>query len=549
MGGSPSARPRLVLAAAAAALAALLWRVAVEPVDFGYIRYLAIADEMARSGDWVVMRLVDHIYLDKPPLFFWPMAPIIAALGEAPGWVAHVPDLLALALALLCVHRLGAAIYGRGEPALAAALVFATTWETFNQATGKRLDLLFAALLTAALTAFYLGAGARAAPRPRQLALAWIALALATLTKGPLAILLFAIVTVPWAATTGRLRAFTSGGSLAGVALFVALCSAWPVLLVARLGADGALRALRETDLATRTGDLLLYARNLPLLQLPWSLFYPALAVWLWRERPWRTSEGVRFVAIWAAAILAVLHVPDARHQRYLQPVTPALGLLVTGLWFAAPGTRPGLAGPAARLVEGASAALLGILALAGAVAGTGLLLLDREPLTGAPLPPERWLAGPLAIAVAAGALRAIASLRRRGSAWRGPAPIATLLLGALACASLLAAGELRRKDPTPLARAALAPVRAGRPAALLGMHEEQQQMGRLLTRRHLPLLPDAAAAAAWAAEHGEAGALVLTDEAGRRARLRSGGVEVRILRDFDLAQERIELLDVRPGS
>lgn len=552
MRGAPPATSKLVLAAAgAAAVASLLWRVAVEPVDFGYVRYLAIADEMARSGDWVVMRLVDDVYVHKPPLFFWLMAPIIAALGEAPGWVAHVPDLLALALSLVCVHRLGAAIFGTGEPALASALVFATTWESFNQATGKRLDFVFAALLTAAFTSFYLGAGSREQRRPRQrlLALAFVALGLATLTKGPLAILLFGIVTLPWAAASGRLRVFAARGTLAGVALLFVVCAAWPSLLVARLGVDGSLSALRATDLASRTGDLLLYARSLPVLQLPWSLFFPALGVWLWRSRPSRSSDGVRFLVVWVVAILAVLHVPEARHQRYLQPVTPALSLLVTGLWYAPTGAPAGSSELADRLLRGAYAACLVVLCFAGSLAGLGLLLFAREPFYGTPLPPERWLAGPVALATGASAAALLAGLRRHRPARTSPLLLATVLLGALTTANLLAVGDLRRMDSTPLARAALAPARSARPVGLLGMHEEQRQMGRLLTRRTLPLLPDAAAAAAWARQQGRDCALLLTDGAGRRSLLREVGLAVRSLRDFELAQEPVELIELCPDS
>ncbi len=546
--GTPSpVTSRLLPAAAVAAVAALFWRMAVEPVDFGYVRYLGIADEMARSGDWVVMRLVDHIYLDKPPFFFWLMAPLIALLGEAPGWVAHVPDLLALALSLLCIHRLGAAIYGKGEPALAGVLVFATTWEAFSQATGKRLDPVFAALLTAALTAFYLGASRKERPRQALLGLAWLAVALATLTKGPLAILLFLLVATGWAAWTRRLHVFVSRGSLAGLALFLVLLSLWPALLAARLGTEEALRALAETDLATRTGGLLLYSRSLLVMQLPWSLFLPALGFWLWRRRPWQASDGLRFALVWFVAIFAVLHLSEAKHQRYLLPASPGLSLLLVGLWYAPSGGRAE-AGPA-RLTVWATGILLAALALAGSLAGAAMLLLDVEPVSGFALPPERWLAAPVALATGGGAVLALASLARGGAARRSPLPLAALLLGVLTAISLLGAGQLRQHDPIPLARTALAPVAEGRPTALLGLYEEQHQMSRLLTRRAIPVLENAAAVAQWARVQGEAGALVLTQESGRRALALEPGLEVRILRDFDLAQEPLVLLELRPGA
>ncbi len=393
------------------------------------------------------------------------MAPLIAVLGEAPSWVAHIPDLLALVVSLACIHRLGAVVYGGRGPALAGVLVFVTTWETFNQLTSKRLDPCFAALLTAALTAFYLGARAGEGGRSRQrlLLLAWLAVALATLTKGPLAILLFLLVAGLWAGWTGRLGLLASRASLVGALLLVAVVAPWPALLVGRLGFDETLAVFRQTDLGTRTGGLLLYARNLSVLQLPWTLFFPALLVWLWRLRPWKESDGVRFLLVWFLAIFVALHFSGTKHQRYLMPVTPALSLLLLRLWYAPGG---GLARPsawAARLVTLASAACFAALAVAGAIAGAGLLLFDRVPLFAHVLPPERWLAGPVALVTSAGAGLALASLRRGGLARQSPLPLAGLLLGVLTCFSLLAAGDLHSKDSVPLAREALQPVRDGK--------------------------------------------------------------------------------------
>lgn len=553
VGSTPRAfSPLLVGAVASAAAAALLWRMAVEPVDVGYIRYLGIADEMVRSGDWAVLRLVDHVYLDKPPLFFWLLALPIAVLGDAPRWVAHLPNLLALALSLACVHRLGGALYGRGEPALASALVFATTWETFSQASGKRLDPVFAALLTAGLTAFYFGAVGARDGRPRQslLVLAFALLALATLTKGPVAILFFVLVAVTWSVWTGRVRVLVAPGSLIGLALLVGLVAAWPLCLAGALGVDELRRALAETSFTTRTDGIFVYLQALPVQTLPWSLFLPALAVSLWRGRPWRESDGMRLVAVWFVTIFAVLHLSQARHPRYLLPATPALTLSLLSLWFScgtagAPASQSGLA---ARLLRGAAVGALVLLALAGSLAGAALMLLQREPLFGHPLPPERWVAAPVALATAGGAWLAALSLRRGGIALRSPLPLALCFLGTLTTTSLLAAGSLRAADQTPQALAALEPVAAGSPTAILGLDEEQHQMTRLLARRAVPILADAEAVEDWVAAQPPGTALLLTSDAGRRELAARPGLAIRIARDFELAQEPVLLLEIAPG-
>jgi 4-amino-4-deoxy-L-arabinose transferase-like glycosyltransferase len=552
MGRTERELPRLlVLSVAAAALATLLWRVAVEPLDWGYIRYLGIADEIVRSGDWVVLRLVDRIYLLKPPLFMWLLAAPSALLGAIPYWVPHWPNLLGLVLSLVCVHRLAASIYGRGDPPLAGALLFATTWETFNQVTAKRLDPLFAALVTAGLTLFFLGATALQESRRRQLLLgaSWVLIALATLTKGPHAVAFFVGITAAWAATTRRLRVFTEPGNLVGLALLGGLCAIWPLLLAERLGYGEALRDFGREQFMTRTGAFLLYARSLPVQQLPWSLFFPALGVWLYQRRPWRGNDGIAFLLLWVGVLFAELHLASARHQRYLQPATPGFPLLLLLLWYAPGGGPADLEGWPARLRGWVSALCFGTLAVGGGVGCVWFALFDHDPFFGRPIPIERWLAAPIALGIGLGALAAARSLARGGLARRSPLPLALLLLGVLTIFSLLAGGELRAQDPMPIARESLTPIREGQPGALLGLFEEQRQLTRLLAGRPVPLLANAEAAAAWARSQPGGRGLLVSDAASRRALAALPGLEIRIVQEFVLAQVPVELLEIRAGT
>lgn len=531
------------------ALGALLYRVGQHPLDVGYVRYLGIADEIVRSGDWVVLRKVDDLYLSKPPLFFWILAVPMALLGAVPNWVAHVAGLLALAIALLAVHRLARDVYGPGEPALSAVLVFATLWETFNQATGRRIDLLFVALLAAAFASFFLGAGGlrRGAHRPALLAGAWILVALATLTKGPLAIGFFLLGAGIFAAWTGRLRAFLSAGSLGGMALLAVLCAVWPALLAGSLGLDEAVAAYAKKSFTTRHAGVLVYLAHLPEQNLPWTLFFPALAVALFRRQATRGSDGLRFFLVWFLVIFVPLHLTTARHARYVLPASPALALLLISLWYAprdATGPLPALV---ERLRRYGSLATFALLAVAGVGAGFGLALADREPFTGHAIPPEGFVAAPLSLAIGVAAALGFRSVRRRGVAETSLMPLATLVVAVTAVFSLLAAGDLRMQDHTPQARAALATVAEGRPAALFDLSEEQLQMSRLLTRRGLPRFRDPAEVAAWATAAAAEAPLVLTSPKGRQRLEALPGWRVEGSGEFELAQDPVEVLTLTP--
>jgi hypothetical protein len=188
------------------------------------------------------------------------------------------------------------------------------------------------------------------------------------------------------------------------------------------------------------------------------------------------------------------------------------------------------------------------LLALAGFGAALGLLFLDREPIKGRVIPAEGLLVAPLALAIGVGAVLALRSLRRGGVALRSPLPLACLVFGVFASFSIVAGGDLRAHDQTARAREVLAPVTAGRPAALFGVREQQIQITRLFSQQAVPVLPDAPAMAAWVQTAAPDGGLVITDAAGRRAIEGIEGLEVRGLAVLELAGKSLELVELRPG-
>lgn len=525
--------------------AALVHRGLHEPIDFGYVRYVGIADEMIRRGDWVVQHLGDALYLDKPPLFMWMLAAPMSWFGSKAAWVGHLPDLGALLLAAACTWRLGRVSFGSRTGAMASVLVFVTLWETFASTVGKRLDPVFSALLTASFTAFFEAArsGAPAPVREYLVAAAWVALALAMLVKGPLALAFFALVMVPWAAWSGRLRAFLSRGNAVGIALALLLLSAWPFLLVQELGLETVRQELSRTAFTTRTGGLLHYVQSVPVMMIPWSIYLPALVLWLPLGRPWRGSEGLRLALLWFGLLFAVLHFAEAKHQRYLQPALPALSLLLVSLWLA-PGGRRAVPGRGVRWLRDLATWLaLVAVAFAGLVAGPGLLLLETVPVMGMPMPPEAVAAGPLALGLGLMALWFLVSGRGRQAVRASPLPFGVLVVGVAAVIHLVAVGDLRRQDPLPAAEEALALAGPDASIALFRPQLGQLQMLRLVSGRTLPQFTAPDALVAWEGAQPERPAWVLTTPDGRRALEGELGHRLPVARDLEIAEGPVQLL------
>ena len=558
--GSSGARggiDRLAAGAALLAVAALLWRMASEPLDHGYVRYLGIADGMVRSGDWLVPRLLGEPYLVKPPLFLWGVALPIALLGYTPSWAGHFPNGVALALLLLFGARLAAGVFGRRDAGWLAALTLATSFEVFQFVRDKRLDPLFAAFLLGAF-AFQWDAfrSARGRGRLAPTFAAWGCVALATLVKGPLALGFFVASVAAFAVWTRRLREWLCRETALGLALCLAVCAVWPILLLRDVGLAELRQSFAAHKLISRFGGPLHYFKDLPVQGLPWSLLFPALAVHLARERPDRESEGLRYLLCAFGVCFGLLHLSAGKHSRYLLPAFGPLSLLLLALLFG-PRGEPAQLGPwAARLRDGglrvgslglAAALLAAPLALVGLTAAS---LLDlgsaRHFVVDARLLPL----GALALACAAGAWAG----RRRLADPQPRARLAAFGLLALAAFALfdgLRASELGREDPRPALEAQLSPLAAGEPAALLGLRETPRLLLPLLVRRDLPSFPAPAELLAQARRNGWRELWVVTDPRGETTLGGAAGVRLEATSGLGIARAKLRLLrlQLEPGG
>jgi len=543
--GADGLTAALFAAAVALSLIAMLWRLWVEPFDHGYTRYALIAAEMIRSGDWVVERIADKLYFDKPPLQPWLIALPMWWTGSTGGAVQHVPNTIAWAALLGFTYAFGRRWLGERRAAIAAAGVLATSLAFVSLVRDNRLDPLFAAFLTGS---FYHAEGfLDAASRRRRLGTAlpsWTLLALATLTKGPLALMLFALVIGSYAAWTRRLRRLLAPEFFAGLALFAALVAIWPVQLVRELGLAHTLEALRATALTTRRGGPLYYAIDLPKRFLPWTLLLPAVGAWLATARPaLGGAPWPRFALCWLLGVLVPLHFSEAKHYRYALPALPALALLVVAL-FRLPAARAGA-------TPGSLQARLEVAGL-----GLPLALLGAAALVS---PLALWLRPEAHGTRAVAALPALAGVG--AAAWLG--------LRALRCGERRRAFELTlvgatftlalwdgarafdfiaMSEQSDAARAALAPLARGAPARSLHLRADLRATTVLATSRLIEASESAEAVAAWLREMPDRTGFVLTNETGAAQLAATAGVTVARREPLELHHRKLVLLELGPG-
>jgi 4-amino-4-deoxy-L-arabinose transferase-like glycosyltransferase len=147
--------------------------------------YASIGAQMLRDGDWVIPHFNGVTYLEKPPLLYWATAISLSLFGEH-AWAARLPSALA---GMGCIIAVGCWVARRHS--LEQGLISGALLGSMAGFVLLNRTLLFDPLLTLWFTlALLLAWDARPGDRFGP-SLAAICLALAVLTKGLLAIVLF----------------------------------------------------------------------------------------------------------------------------------------------------------------------------------------------------------------------------------------------------------------------------------------------------------------------------------------------------------------------
>lgn len=422
---------RLQLTIGLAILACLLWglgRVPLMDQDEG--RNGEVAREMAASNDYVLPTLNGLPYLDKPIVYFAAAAAAVEVLGPTELAVRLPALLFTLATAALVWWFAGRRLGPRAAPL--ATVMFLSAPLTLAFARIVIFDSALTFFVTAAVMGMVLALPAeRGAPAPphsrRMVVLAWLAIGLGVLTKGPVALALPLLVALPIAiARRAAVRLFHPLALL----VFAATVAPWVAGVSLRRPDFLEYVFVTETVARVATDQLKRSAPPwyyVPLLlggAFPWSLSFAA-AMGARLRGGWR---GERLLwALWVGAPLVLFTLSNSKRPQYVLPLMVPMALASAHLWLEAPAARrrvaqvmSGLA-LAFSLLLGAAAvspatlakldaplravapgAAVG-LALAFAAAGVAALLLHRRPAAQA----VALAAGPLLIPVVAGGLLA----------------------------------------------------------------------------------------------------------------------------------------------
>ena len=298
--------------------------------------YADSAREMVASGDWITPYYNYEPRFQKPVLYYWLTAAASVVLGEnemaARLWAA----MAGLGLVLVTAAA-GRRWYDESTGLLAGAIV-ATNFGYFSIGRMALPDLPLAFCITLAIWAALVATLEQERSPRKFVLLAALALGLGFLTKGPVGLIIPAIVIVPVLMIERRSIALTLSDIVLGFIVMVAVAVPWYVVMWFRHGNEylqGFFIGDNFERFATdRFNDPRPWWFYVPIVAgglLPWT---PLALVWLGPLTQWiRRRRDIGTIdlrlLLWALLPLAFFSLSVGKQPRYILPVLPPLALLL----------------------------------------------------------------------------------------------------------------------------------------------------------------------------------------------------------------------------
>jgi 4-amino-4-deoxy-L-arabinose transferase-like glycosyltransferase len=298
-----------------------------------------VVEAMVSTGDLILPNVNGEYIPFKPPLFHWVAVLAAKLAGRVDEFVLRFPSALFGTLGVLMTYFFAVRLWNRRSGLIAAA-VLATSIEWWQAATITQVDMTLAFFISAALMVFYLAYLEERFCTPRLLLLAAL-LALGTLTKGPLGVAVPSFVILVFLSIRHDWGFLKKLPLVSGAAVFLLVAGSWYGLAYLQGGWDFFKRQIIDETVLTGVGS---YGRHQPVYyfipvmfynMLPWSFFFPGLAVFLYQRRRRLAHDHLLYPLVWVVAVLFLFSMALGKRGIYILPLYPAAALLFGAWWNA----------------------------------------------------------------------------------------------------------------------------------------------------------------------------------------------------------------------
>ncbi len=326
---------------AAIAWIIVFWRLGFTTfLDPDEAHYAELTREMLHSNSWLVPLLDGRPFIDKPVLFHWLQGLSMVVFGET-EFAGRLPSALAAIALFVITRRTGIALFGE-EVGEWGAIMFATIPATFALSSIGLFDMVFTAFLFGALACLIVAAREG---RPRLEYAGYMLLALAVMTKGPVALVLIGLFFAASWLAGGSVRAYTRGLHWrAGLMLATLAASPWFIWMYERFGTDfvegyvlagNVFYLTQPQSFSGRAVNHTFYLRAWFGAFFPWTIVVTGRAVDVARRRwtglAWSTEE--KLLWLWVALVVGFFSVARFKLDHYIYPAAPACCLIAAKAW------------------------------------------------------------------------------------------------------------------------------------------------------------------------------------------------------------------------
>ncbi len=269
-------------------------------------KYSEVIREMRATGRWFLPPLEGVPFTHKPPLHFWMVGGLTYLFGTYSIWSFVLPSLIAFGLLVWLMQEIAGPV---------AAYVCATSLLVWGSAQTARMDVSFTLLITYAIWRI---------SKEQDFTLAGIALGIATLIKGPMALV---IGVVFFALECWRQRRVPRANYVPGVVAMIAIPLLWFIPAM-KLGGGAYTHEVLQKQLAGRAIGAWVhqsppwyYLLHSPGFLFPWFAALVAALIARWREE--------RVAINWILAVLIPYSLMSSKLDVYMMALIPPVAIIV----------------------------------------------------------------------------------------------------------------------------------------------------------------------------------------------------------------------------
>lgn len=269
----------------------------------------------------------------KPPLMYWLCGLASMLFGSVNEWAVRLPSALLAVGGIVCCYLYVRRLFDE-RSALASALILATAIQYQQAGSAARVDMTLTFFVELACFEFI----AIAEGLTRRRMLLYAALALAVLAKGPIGVVLPALVALIWMATQRRWSVLRDLRLVSGAVLVAVVAGGWYVAATIVGGQAFVHRQILSENLYRLLPNHAFhephqhpfYFVELALIGgfMPWTVFIPLAAAAL-VKRMHRWNPRFSYLVIWTATVLIFYNLPRSKRGVYLLALYPALAAIV----------------------------------------------------------------------------------------------------------------------------------------------------------------------------------------------------------------------------